>query len=98
MYANSGSPKKPRTMCGRRCSRRSRAVTTAFICSGPFGAARATPSALTLFHTHSSEFQLGGVGGQAEQPQRPGRGPDEVVDGLGPVHRVAVDDAEHRPL
>ena len=22
MYANSGSPKKPRTICGRRCSRR----------------------------------------------------------------------------
>src|ERR687889_276053 len=39
MYANSGSPKKPRTICGRRCSRRRRAGTTAFICSGPLGAA-----------------------------------------------------------
>src|SRR3954466_8309547 len=59
MYANSGSPKKPRTICGRCCSRRRRAVTTAFICSGPFGAAGATPSCLTFFHTHSSGLSGG---------------------------------------
>src|SRR3954447_12891895 len=59
MYANSGSPKKPRTICGRRCRRRSRAVTTDFICSGPLGAAGATPSRLTFFHTHSSGLSCG---------------------------------------
>src|SRR3954466_10680461 len=63
MYANSGSPKKPRTICGRRCSRRRRAGTTAFICSGPFGAAGATPSCLTFFHTHSSGLSCGEYAG-----------------------------------
>src|SRR3954471_17517670 len=63
MYANSGSPKKPRTICGRRCSRRRRAVTTAFICSGPLGAAGAPPSCFTNFGTHSSRVSFGGEGG-----------------------------------
>src|SRR4051794_14412498 len=63
MYANSGSPKKPRTRCGRRCSRRRRAVMTAFIWSGPLGAAGATPSCLTFFHTHSSGLSCGEYAG-----------------------------------
>src|SRR3954449_10859933 len=63
MYANSGSPKKPRTRCGRRCSRRRRAVMTAFIWAGPLGAAGATPSCLTFFHTHSSGLSCGEYAG-----------------------------------
>src|SRR4051794_19065198 len=54
MYANSGSAKKPRTMCGSRWSRRSRPVTTAVICSGPLTAAGAAPSCVTFCQTHSS--------------------------------------------
>ena len=72
-------------------------MTTAFICSGPLTAAEAHAVVLDVVPDPLVGVELRRVGRQPEQPQRAIGGVDELGYRLGLMHRVVVDDDEHRP-